>query len=142
MLSIPELKKNVYLIESNKMKIVTGWILKNVFEETIAKYDMEPNFFRDKYAVKVVDYFIDVIKGKVEIGDCPVIKTMLHDFILYHISADDLFLICAQFRKSLIDFTFNQGIASKELLDQINYVIDKNFSGVLKTYEEMLHLRD
>jgi len=74
----------------------------------------------EKYAGGVFDYFIGVIRGEVSIGNCPVMQEFLAYLKNREISANELFEICSHFRRSIIDFSYDAKLNSKELFDDIN----------------------
>ena len=82
--------------------------------------------------------FMGVIEGTREIGNCPVMQELLVYLKFREISADELFDICSHFRRSMIDFSYDAGLNSKELFDEISYIFDKNFKGILKFYTDAI----
>jgi len=79
-----------------------------------------------------------VIAGETEIGDCPVMQELLSYLKFREISADELFEICNHFRRSMLDFSYDANLNSKELFDEISYIFDKNFRGILKYYTDTI----
>ena len=133
-MNLDEIKDKTAYFEKFSEKIADMWISNKTFLTIMKKYDINPKDFKELYALKVIKYYIDVLNGVSRIGNCPVMKTLLDDMLEKNMECSDIFLICTQFRKSIISFSFEQNIATLELVEQINYVIDENFSGVLKTY--------
>jgi len=83
-----------------------------------------------------------VIEGSVAIGNCPIIQKLLLYLKDREISADELFEICSNFRRAMIDFSYEAGVNSKELFFEISYIFDKNFSGVLKHYTDTIFQKE
>ena len=81
---------------------------------------------------------MDVIVGEVEIGNCPVMQKLLVYLKYREISADELFELCSHFRRAMVDFSYDEKINSKELFDEISYIFDKNFRGILKFYTDTI----
>jgi len=135
---IPYLKKsNAYYIE-NKEVLLLQWFSYNRPKEILKQHEIDIGFFIEKYASGVFDYFMDVILEKVEIGSCPVMEEFLHYLKVREISADELFEICTHFRRSMIDFSYDKSLNTKELFDEISYIFDENFKGILKFYTDTI----
>jgi len=79
-----------------------------------------------------------VISGEVEIGNCPVMQELMVYLKKREISADELFEICSHFRRSMVDFSYDAKLNSKELFDEISYIFDRNFRGILKFYTDTI----
>jgi signal transduction histidine kinase/DNA-binding response OmpR family regulator len=79
-----------------------------------------------------------VISGEMQIGNCPVMQELLAYLKHREISADELFEICIHFRRSMVDFSYDAGLNSKEIFDEISYIFDKNFRGILKFYTDTI----
>lgn len=137
-IKVPCLKKsNTYYIE-NKSAILAQWFSYNGPKEILNKHEIDVSFFINKYASGVFDYFMDVILERVKIGNCPVMEELLRYLKVREISADELFEICTHFRRSMIDFSYDKSLNSKELFDEISYIFDENFKGILKFYTDTI----
>ncbi len=100
---------------------------------------MDVELFKHDYAVKILDYYFGVVDQTNEIGDCPVMAKFLLYLKEHDISADELFIICTHARKAMIDLTFDLNIANKALFEEISYVFDLNFKGVLAQYANTIY---
>ena len=136
--SVPNLVKyhNLFLLSKNK--ILINWISYTTVEDILNLHNIESQYFIDNFGGGVFDYFMDVIIGKVEIGNCPVMQKLLSYLKDREISADELFEICSHFRRSMIEFSYDSELSSKELFNEISYIFDKNFSGILKYYTDTI----
>lgn len=139
---IPFLIKTEAIFVSSKNKILAQWISYDSPKKILKLHNIETDYFLDNYANGVFDYFIGVIVGKVDIGNCPVIQDLMAYLKDKEIGADELFEICSHFRRSMIDFTYDAKINSKELFDEISYLFDKNFQGVLKFYTDTIFQKE
>lgn len=79
-----------------------------------------------------------VISGNVKIGNCPMMQELLVYLKDREISADELFEICSHFRRSMIDFAYDNNLDSKDMANEISYIFDKNFRGILKFYTDTI----
>lgn len=131
-----ELTKYVDLFIGSKDKILANWISYDSPKEILLQHSIEPNLFIDKYGSGVFDYFMGVINDETEIGNCPIMQCLLTYLKDREISADELFEICSHFRRSMVDFTYDAKINSKEIFDEISHIFDQNFRGILRYYTD------
>lgn len=139
---IPALVKHKDIFIFNKKVILTQWLSYKSPREILKLHDINIDSFIDKYASGVFDYFMGVIAGEVEIGDCPVMQNLLMYLKGKEIKADELFEICSHFRRSIVDFTYDANLNSKELFDEISFLFDKNFQGVLRFYSDTIYQKE
>jgi len=135
---VPYLKANKDIFISHKIIILNQWISYNSPKEILLLHDIDTQYFIDKYASGVFDYFMGAIEGTREIGDCPVMQEFLTYLKFHEISADELFELCSNFRRSMIELTYDMGVNSKEAFEEISYLFDKNFKGILKFYTDSI----
>ena len=136
--SIESLKNVQNVFVENKRLILQQWISYEKPAAILQLHAMDKEDFLEKYASGVFDYFMGVISGDVEIGDCPVMQELLIYFKKREISADELFEICSHFRRAMVDFSYDAKLNSKELFDAISYIFDENFKGILKFYTDTM----
>jgi signal transduction histidine kinase/CheY-like chemotaxis protein len=135
---IPTLISLKSLFIDSKEHILQQWLSYNAPREILELHEIDKKYFLEKYASGVFDYFMGVISGERKIGDCPVMQELLSYLKFREISADELFEICSHFRRSMIDFSYDAKLNSKELFDEISYIFDKNFTGILKFYTDTI----
>ena len=128
--------------EYNKDLILNQWISYDEPKDILEFHKIDTSLFKDYYGSGVFDYFMLVIKGQKELGDCPVMSQLLAYLKDRDISANELFTLCSHFRKSMVDFSYDAKVNSKELFDEISYVFDENFSGVLKLYTDTIYQKE
>jgi len=135
---IPHLIKNRRLFIENKDKILQQWVGYDSPSEILAQHSIDADFFIKNYAGGVFDYFMGVISGERAIGNCPVMQELLTYLKFREIGADELFEICSHFRRSMLDVSYDIGLNSKELFDELSFIFDKNFRGILKYYTDTI----
>ncbi len=140
--SLESIKRIIDQLEQNKDLILNQWISYSEPKEILAFHSIDTSLFKDYYGSGVFDYFMAVIKGEKKLGDCPVMSQFLAYLKDRDISANELFTICSHFRKSMIDFSYDAQINSKLFFDDISYVFDENFSGVLKLYTDTIYQKE
>ena len=137
-----EIQNNVKVFEANKNIILSQWIEYAEPKTILAFHDVDLEYFRDYYASGVFDYFMEVIGKTKDLGDCPIMHELLVFLKDREISANELFTICSHFRRAVVDFSYDIGINSKALFDEISFVFDENFSGVLKLYTDTIYQKE
>lgn len=135
---IPNLIASQERFESSKDAILGQWMAYYSPKEILKLHNIDVDYFLKEYASGVFDYFMGVISNEREIGNCPIMQELLVYLKHREISADELFEICSHFRRSMIDFTYDSGISSKCIVDEISYIFDKNFRGILKFYTDTI----
>jgi len=136
--TIPHLIDVADIFIDAKETILVQWVSYDSPNQILKLHNIDEKFFVEKYASGVFDYFMGVISGEREIGNCPVMQELLAYLKFREISADELFEICSHFRRSMIDFSYDSGLNSKELFSEISYIYDRNFRGILKFYTDTI----
>ncbi len=136
------IREYIAQIMAHKEMILKQWISYPEPNNILHFHKIDPVFFKEYYGSGVFDYFMDVISEKKALGDCPVMHELLAYLKDRDISANELFTICSHFRKSMVDFSYDAKVNSKELFDEISYVFDENFSGVLKLYTDTIYQKE
>jgi PAS domain S-box-containing protein len=138
----PILLSTLPQIVSVKEAIVQQWIDDSDVSTILRGHDISSEHFRKLYASGVFNFFIDVLESKIEVGDCPVIGNFLEYLKDREICADELFVICSQFRQSMIDYAVKECADPITLSKELSYVFDRNFSGVLKSYTDTIFAKE
>lgn len=139
---IPHLIDSLDIFVASKHSILSQWVSYEAPQKILQTHNIDNEIFLNDYAGGVFDYFMGVIDGRLDIGDCPVVHSLLEYLKNRDIRADELFEICSHFRRSMIDFTYDVKLNSKEIFDEISYMFDKNFQGVLKYYTDTIFQKE
>jgi diguanylate cyclase (GGDEF)-like protein/PAS domain S-box-containing protein len=118
----------------SKAAVLDEWVSYVDVVEIFKRHEIEPDYFVSLFGTHIFDYYISIIEGKNQLGNCPVMTQYLNFLNNRNVSPDELFSICTHFRKSLTTFTYTAGIASNALHKELNYIADKNLQGVLKRF--------
>ncbi|MCK9492115.1 MAG: ATP-binding protein [Sulfurimonas sp.] len=137
-IKIPNLYKSQEIFVNSKEQILVQWLSYESPQQILELHKIDKEFFLQEYASGVFDYFMGVIVGDLKIGNCPIMKGLLSYLKDREISADELFEICSHFRHSMIEFSYDKGLDSKEMSSEISFVFDKNFRGILKYYTDTI----
>lgn len=139
--NLTSLRENKDIFSSSKYHILLQWINYDIPAAILELHKIDKEDFIQIYASGVFDYFMGVISGEREIGNCPVMQDLLEYLKNREISADELFELCSHFRRSMIDFSYDAKINSKDVFDAISHLFDKNFRGILKYYTDAIFQR-
>ncbi len=140
--SSPILLQTVTKLSLLKDDILQQWITDKDVMKILQGHSITPEAFRDYYASGVFDFFFGVLEGKIEIGNCPVIGTFLEYLKDREICAEELFIICSQFRHAMIDYAVTVSDEPISLSKELSQVFDHNFAGVLKSYTDTIFQKD
>ena len=122
----------------NRESILTQWLSYDESASILELHGIDKKYFMSKYASGIFDYFMGVVSGDVAIGNSPIMQELLTYFKKRELSADELFEICSHFKRAMVDFSYDAELNSKELFDEISYIFDKNFKGILKFYTDTM----
>ena len=132
------LENNLEILEASKKALAKEWALTDKVIDVLPQEVISSGKFEKQYAIGVIEYLIGILKKENSIGNCPVIHLMLEEFSSYNLSSEKVFAICSQFRKVLMNFIFEQNFADQKTIEQVNYILDENFQGVIRAYDHIL----
>ncbi len=125
-----------------KKSILDEWISQEQCASILEKHGIDPQRFKTYYATQVFDYFIGVVSGEVELGQCPVMKEFIEYLKNQEIRSDELFILCSYFKRSVVNATYYLDINSQALFEAISYLFDMNFAGVLTLYTDTIYQKE
>ena len=126
----------INILEKETDTFLSCWVKQDKTKQFLLQYNLEKDF-KSKYGIKILNYYFDVIKNISEIGNCPVIHTMLNDFIEKDIPPHELYNLCTNFKNTLIYFSYKFNKNTLELFNEICYIADNNIEGVMKAYSNL-----
>jgi len=135
------LLKHIDLLEMNQAKILEMWMDYEIVQSKLTRNSMDITFFKEKFATKVFEFAMSVVKSENRTGDCPVIGVMLILFKKKNIPLSDIFMICVHFKNALLHFAANNKILDDKILNEISILMDYNFEGVINEYV-LLYYKD
>ncbi len=123
-------------LEDDKKYILELWMDYDIVIETLEKHHFQVEYFAENFGTRVIDYALNVIQDKEELGDCPVIGVLLMLFKKKNIPLNDIFFICVHLKNAVLHYFLEKNILTQEVLLEINLVMDYNFNGVIQEYIE------
>jgi PAS domain S-box-containing protein len=135
----PHLHKGLEAIVVGEQQIIHNWVHDVEVEALLVSHNIDADTFARQYAKEVFKYFVGVIGGVTQMGDCPVMATFLDYLKDRDVTSDELYIICSHFRKAMLDYLCEVDLNANKLFTDITYVFDRNFAGVLKMYSGRLY---
>lgn len=125
-----------------KNTILSEWVSNEVCSAILERHEIEAKMFVERYASNVFDYFMGVVGGMVAIGECPVIADLIDYLKNKDLRADELFILCTHFKRSVLNATYRLGINDQTVFLAVSYLFDRNFSSVLKLYTDTIYQKE
>lgn len=127
---------------SLKAEILNEWVSQEACSEVLERHEIDPSLFVKQYASSVFDYFMGVVSGDVELGQCPVMADLIDYLKNRELRADELFTLCTNFKRSVLNATYNLSFNSQELFNAISYLFNQNFASVLRLYTDTIYQKE
>lgn len=125
-----------------KEPILNEWVSEQSCSEILLRHEIDSPLFVREYASNVFDYFMGVVSGEVELGRCPVMAELIDYLKNRDLRADELFTLCTNFKKSVLNATYQFSFNSQELFNAISYLFDQNFSSLLGLYTDTIFQKE
>ena len=135
---ISQLKNNIKTLINNKDFVIDQWMSSEDVAYILTKHGVDLELFAPTYAYPVLNYFIGVVQGDKDIGNCPVISQLLEYLKDKEITSSELFIICINFRKSVISLMFQHQLMNEVMYSNVSYIFDANFRGVLEAFNDTI----
>lgn len=139
---IDALYRSKDIMYGEKEAILEEWISEELCTAILKRHEIDIAFFKDQYAASVFDYFMGVVSGQMQIGECPVIAELIEYLKNKELRADELFVLCTHFKRSVINATYRIGINEQSVFLAISYLFDQNFASVLKLYTDTIYQKE
>ena len=130
------------ILFAEKELILDEWVNEEQCATILGRHEIDRDIFLELYAGNVFDYFMGVVSGHMALGDCPVIAELIEYLKNKELRADELFLLCTHFKRSVLNATYRLGIHDQEIFVAISYLFDQNFAGVLKLYTDTIYQKE
>lgn len=125
-------------MHNKKEHISALWMRNQTMVDIFNYHKVSRKKFHEYFAQQIIAYFADVLLGKQKIGNCPIMNKFIDYMIERHISVREIFLICMEFRASMIaELTAVKLITSEntDIIDALSHVFNQNLAGVLEYYQ-------
>ena len=104
----PNLLITIDKLEINRKEIASLWVEIPIVKSVFKARKISAIKFRDGYGIPIIEYFIVVIRGEKEIGNCPIMSKLVNYLLTKKITPREVFDICIGFRRALMSFLLKQ----------------------------------
>ncbi|MBU1927493.1 GGDEF domain-containing protein [bacterium] len=125
-------------MHNKKEHISASWMKNELMVEIFNHHKVSRKKFHEYFGQQIITYFADVLINKQKIGHCPVMNKFIDYMIERNISVKEIFLICMEFRRSMISELLKVKLISPdnlETIDMLSYIFNQNLAGVLEYYQ-------
>lgn len=126
-------------LEASLPTLVHQWANDERVRDIFSLHNIEVSFFETHFAGRVIQYLINVYRGKEKIGNCPVLIIMLEFFKKHKIRLSELYSICMALRLTIVDEMFENNLANQDNYGILVHIMDRNFEGVIEEYIAMCY---
>jgi len=128
--------KKIELLRELKGEIIKMWVDSETIKGIFKKYRIDCALFENHFATRIFDYFLGAIDGSLSSGRCPAVGVMLKFFYKKNITLSEVYLVCDNFKKSVILAFMERGGIESDLIEDIFHLFGLNFSGVIDEFLE------
>ena len=124
-----------------KSDLVDAWVTKKSVAQILSKYGIDPKSFSSDIGLKIIEYFVKVLRQEAKVGRCPIMDKFVELMFEKRIRIDEVFLICMGFRWALFSQIAAHWKLGKEdiwIVEVLFELFDQNLSGVLRHFDELL----
>lgn len=132
------LKKYLKHYRNNKALIIKYWIEDEDVLLLLNKYKINKEVFIKKYALEILDNYLDGIEDIHKVGSCKPMNELLIYLKKEKITSNQLFIIFSGFKHALLKYADDLNIFTYTISKEINYIYERNFANVLKNYTKSI----
>ena len=134
-------KTIVDFFEQNKQKIIQNWIIYPTLFDILKKFNISHEYYSNNVAAPVYEYFITIINGENEAGDCPVMRKVIDIFYTKGFKVEDVFLSCTAFKNTLNSKLYEKNI-DQTMITNLMMILDANLSSIIAIYSQKLEEKE
>jgi diguanylate cyclase (GGDEF)-like protein/PAS domain S-box-containing protein len=124
-------------IKHFKDEIIDRWSQCPAISGLKAQFDIGDEEFKFEVATPVVNYFVTIIDGENQPGDCPVMRRVVDKFYAKGFNVEDVFVNCTMF-KNVLHQIMRREKMSEETFYHLTMTLDHNLREILAIYTKML----
>lgn len=122
-----------HFIETNRNKIVNRWIACPSLIPIVSKLELEIEEYKEQIARPVLEFFITILIGKNQRGDCPVMRQVVETFHSRGLAVEDVFLNCTGLKNAIVELCMDRQIDVNDFSEVIT-ILDQNLYKILSIY--------
>jgi PAS domain S-box-containing protein len=131
-----QLKEQINNFKKNKLAIIRYWINKEDIILILNTCKIDKELFIKRYAFGLLDYYIDLINGNIEIGK----SSSMNDFLNYlnkqQVKSEELFILSKGFKNALLEYLCELNSNSLEISNEVNELSERIFTNFLTIYNK------
>ncbi|WP_457595455.1 GGDEF domain-containing protein [Hydrogenimonas sp.] len=136
-----KIARTALFLEGKKGDIARAWVSKKSVAQILFKYHIDPDAFGSDIALKIIDYFVKVLRQQEPVGRCPIMNRFIDLMYEKKITVKEVFLICMGLRRALFSQMISHGEVSRKdpwIIEVLSELFDQNLSGVLEYFDELI----
>lgn len=131
----------VNFFQQNKNEIIQGWTMYPTLFDILNKFNISHEYYKDNVATPVYEYFMTIVNGENEPGDCPVMRKVIDIFYEKGFKVEDVFLSCTAF-KNVLNSTLYEKNIEKTMIINLMMILDANLSSIIAIYSQKLEEKE
>ncbi len=128
------LNNYINLFKENNQIIINYWLANEEVSKIVDLHKFNKKIFIQECANEMFNYYIEIINKTKKIDD---FDKLLNYFKVNNIKNDELFIFYSSFKNALIKFC-ELKINSYEIIQEVSFVFEQNFSEVLNKYSKII----
>ncbi len=126
-----KLLKAYDIVSANKDTIIDRWILSESLYDVLKNIKYDQQLYKNEVAAPILEYFLNIITEKAEVGDCPTMRTLVETFLDSGLCVEDVFLNCTTLKNLLVETLYDNNVSKNEINETIS-ILDKNLKKTVK----------
>ena len=122
--------------KKNKLVIIRYWINNEKIISILNARKIDKELFIKRYSFGLLDYYIDLITQKTNIGESLAMNDFLNYLNKQNIKTEELFILFIGFKNALISYLNKLNSNSLEMTNEINTLSEKIFTSFLEIYSK------
>ena len=127
--------------DKNQDDIIKHWTIYPTLFDILKKFNIPHQYYMDNVATPVYQYFITIINGENEPGDCPVMRQVIDIFNEKGFKVEDVFLSCTAF-KNVLNTKLYEAQIDQTMIINLMMILDANLNSIVAIYSEKLEEKD
>jgi len=134
---LTSLQSNLSLFRKERDTLVELWCSSKSVKEELLKYTTVETFKAD-YAIKIIDFYIDVFDKNSKIENSSVIEKLLDYGAELNIKPKSIISLYAGLRKSFFDLLIKNGSLDLGTFDELSWIMDEQLGEIMNRYSDII----
>jgi len=126
----------------HKDEIINNWITAEGSKDVLVRYGISPEQFKKDFGSDIYDYFLGIVAGKKNFGQCPTISNLIEYLKSKNLRSEELFYLCSNLKLSVLETVIDKENDAAQAAIAISSLFDNNFKGVLSQYTTTIYLSE